>query len=61
MTPADDIKTQRLNLAAELLKDATLTVAEVCYKVGISDPHYFTKLFKQRFGISPKRYRQGEI
>lgn len=61
MTPADYIKTQRLNLAAELLKDATLTVAEVCYKVGISDPHYFTKLFKQRFGISPKRYRQGEI
>ena len=60
MTPADYIKTQRMNHAAELLKDDTVTVAEVCYKVGISDPHYFAKVFKQQFGISPKKYQQGE-
>lgn len=60
MTPADYIKTQRLNHAAEMLRDETITVAEVCYKVGISDPHYFAKLFKQQFGISPKKYQQGE-
>ena len=60
MTPADYIKTQRMNHAAELLKDDTVTVAEVCYKVGISDPHYFAKIFKQQFGISPKKYQQGE-
>jgi AraC-like DNA-binding protein len=28
-------------------------------QVGISDPHYFAKLFKQQFGISPKKYQQG--
>ena len=60
MTPADYIKTQRMNHAAELLKDDTVTVAEVCYKVGISDPHYFAKVFKQQFGISPKKYQQGQ-
>ncbi len=60
MTPADYIKTQRMNHAAELLKDETVTVSEVCYKVGISDPHYFAKVFKQQFGISPKKYQQGE-
>ena len=60
MTPADYIKTQRMNHAAELLKDETVTVSEVCYQVGISDPHYFAKVFKQQFGISPKKYQQGE-
>lgn len=59
-TPADYIKTIRMNRAAEMLKDETITVAEVCYKVGISDPHYFAKVFKQQFGVSPKKYQQGE-
>ena len=59
-TPADYIKTLRMNRAAELLRSETITVAEVCYQVGISDPHYFTKVFKQKFGISPKRYQQGK-
>lgn len=59
-TPADYIKTLRMNRAAELLQKETITVAEVCYKVGISDPHYFTKVFKQKFGMSPKKYQQGK-
>ena len=50
----------RMNRAAEMLREETITVAEVCYKVGISDPHYFGKVFKQQFGISPKKYQQGE-
>ena len=59
-TPADYIRTLRMNMAAEMLRSETITVAEVCYKVGISDPHYFTKVFKQQFGISPKKYQQGK-
>ena len=59
-TPADYIRTLRMNRAAELLREETITVADVCYKVGISDPHYFTKIFKQQFGISPKKYQQGK-
>ena len=59
-TPAEYIKNLRMNRAAEMLREETITVAEVCYKVGISDPHYFTKVFKQQFGISPKKYQQGK-
>ena len=59
-TPADYIKTLRMNRAAEMLRVETITVAEVCYKVGISDPHYFAKIFKQKFGVSPKKYQQGK-
>ena len=58
-TPADYIKALRMNRAAEMLKDETITVAEVCYQVGINDPHYFAKVFRQQFGISPKKYQKG--
>lgn len=60
LTPADYIRTLRMNRAAEMLKEETISVAEVSYKVGISDPHYFTKVFKQQFGVSPKKYQQGK-
>jgi AraC-like DNA-binding protein len=58
-TPADYIRTLRMNRAAEMLRDETISVAEVAYQVGISEPHYFTRVFKQQFGISPKKYQQG--
>lgn len=58
-SPADYIRTLRLNKAAELLKDETTTVAEVCYEVGFSKPNYFAKVFKDQFGVSPKKYQQG--
>ena len=58
-TPADYIRTLRMNRAAEMLSDETVSVAEVAYQVGISEPHYFTRVFKQQFGISPKKYQQG--
>lgn len=59
-SPADYIKTIRLNKAVELLKSETTTVAEVCYKVGFNNPNYFAKVFKAYFGVSPKKYQQGQ-
>ena len=46
--------------AAELLlSEDNLTVAEVSYKVGISDPFYFSKCFKAQFGVAPSVYQRG--
>ena len=59
-TPNDYIKSRRMERAIELLKDDTLTVAEVSYQIGIEDPFYFSKSFKSYFGISPSQYRKGE-
>lgn len=59
-TPNDYVKSCRMEKALELLKDEKLSVAEVAYKVGISDPFYFSKSFKNYFGISPTQYRKGE-
>ncbi len=60
MTPADYIRSARMRKAAELLTDEKMTVAEASYKVGIEDPHYFIKLFKQQYGITPKKYQKGQ-
>lgn len=62
ITPNDYIKKKRLDKAAELLRESTtITVAEVAYKVGINNPHYFAVNFKKAFGITPSSYQRGEM
>ena len=44
----------RLNEAKRLL--GTLPVAEVAARVGFDDPYYFSRLFKAKVGVTPKRW-----
>lgn len=53
--PNDLIKTVRLDEARELLLSRELNVGEVAYRVGFSDPKYFSTCFKKQFGISPTK------
>ncbi|MFC0318583.1 MULTISPECIES: two-component regulator propeller domain-containing protein [Olivibacter] len=51
------IKVVRLKKAAQLLEtNSGLTISEIAYKVGFSDPKYFSKSFKAFYHKSPKRY-----
>ena len=59
-SPNEYIRVVRMKKAAELLTDEKYTVSEVSYKVGINDPFYFSKCFKQQFGLSPSAYQKGE-
>ncbi|WP_445383363.1 hybrid sensor histidine kinase/response regulator transcription factor [Robiginitalea sp. IMCC43444] len=45
----------RMNKARILLKNQTGTVSEIAYSVGYSNMSYFTKSFKERFGILPSK------
>ncbi len=49
----------RLTAAANLLKSTELSVKEICYKTGFTDPNYFSGAFKSEFGVSPRRYRES--
>ncbi|GAB5518911.1 MAG: hybrid sensor histidine kinase/response regulator transcription factor [Rhodothermales bacterium] len=51
------IRLMRLERAAQLLEQQVGPVAEVAYQVGFHDPSYFTRLFKQTFGVPPSVYR----
>lgn len=47
----------RLKLAKEWLSDRTISVKQVAYQVGFTDPLYFSRLFRKRFGVSPLAFR----
>lgn len=47
------IRQFRLQKGMEILKQTSLTVSEVSYKLGFSSPSYFIKCFGDYFGYSP--------
>jgi len=50
------IRIIRLKKAAELLSKKSSTVTEICYDVGFNTPYYFTKTFKEHYGLTPSEY-----
>ena len=47
----------RLNLAAELLRITDATVLDIAGRVGFDNLSYFNRLFKRRYGMTPREYR----
>ena len=52
-SPVELLRTTRLLKGRQLLQGSDKNVSEVAYEVGFSAPSYFTKCFKDEFGISP--------
>ena len=52
-SPVELLRTARLNRGYQLLVKGEKTVSEIAYEVGFTAPSYFTKCFKDEFGISP--------
>ena len=57
LTPSEFIRQIRLRYAEQLLRKSQLTVAEVAYKVGFNNPRYFSKYFKEMYGMIPSEYK----
>lgn len=55
-SPQEYLLNYRLNKAAEMLAIGALKSGEVGKACGYSNPFHFSKIFKQRFGVSPSRY-----
>lgn len=53
VSPVELLRTARLNRGYQLLIKGDKTISEVAYEVGFTAPSYFTKCFKDEFGISP--------
>ncbi len=51
------IRNIRLKKAAGILKSGkSITIAELAYLVGFSNPNYFTRVFREYFGVTPTQY-----
>lgn len=58
-TPNDYILSVKINKAMSLLQEeACYSVADIAYKLGYSDPTYFSRTFKKIIGLSPQQYRK---
>jgi len=55
-SPSEFIKSMRLKRAVQLLRSSDLNISEVAYKVGFSDPKYFSKCFKKEFNMLPSNF-----
>lgn len=56
-SPVELTRHIRLKRGRDLLETTDMTISEIAYKVGFTAPSYFTKCFKDEFGILPGELR----
>jgi len=59
-SPNEFILQERINRAKELLASQN-SIKETAYQTGFSDANYFTRVFKQLVGVTPKNYQDKTI
>lgn len=57
-TPVEFIRSVRLQRAQHMLETKQWSIAEIAYQVGFTDPKYFSKVFREEFGITPSTYQE---
>ena len=51
------IQAKVIDLAKEKIYDRSKSISEIAFEMGYKYPQHFTRLFKQRVGMSPQEYR----
>lgn len=55
ISPGRFIQRFRLGCAKVLLETTNFPIAEIAHRVGFGDPNYFSRAFRKRYGIQPRR------
>ncbi len=53
------IRDVRLTKALQMLSSGKKNVSEVVYELGLSSRSYFSKIFKEKYGVSPRKVLMG--
>lgn len=59
-TPIEFIRVLRLKRAAQMLRESQLNISEIAYSCGFNNPKYFSRYFKDEFGMLPSQYQENE-
>lgn len=52
------VQDRRLDLATTLLKNSDYSISEIVYMIGLSSKSYFSKIFKEKYHLSPSLARK---
>ncbi len=61
MTLVEFVREYKLNFAAKLLKEQHYSIQEACFEAGFQDRRYFSRVFKNKFGMTPSEYAETEV
>ncbi|WP_196893016.1 helix-turn-helix transcriptional regulator [Aureivirga marina] len=57
-TVTEFIRDVRLEKSKELIKNTELSISEIVYSIGFSSRSYFSKIFKEKYNITPIEYKK---
>nr|WP_238319369.1 response regulator [Bacteroides propionicifaciens] len=60
LSPNEFIRNIRLKHACQMLKDPSISISEVAYSVGFTDPRYFSTCFRNEFEMTPTEYQKAQ-
>lgn len=60
-TPSKEWKKIKMTYASNMLADTSHTIMDISQMIGINNVNYFSKIFKEFFGVSPSQYRKEHI
>lgn len=60
-SPGYYIKTMRLEKAKELLETTDSSISEAAFQTGFNSPSNFTKVFREKYGITPSQFRRPKL
>lgn len=58
-TVIEYIRHVRLETARDLIKNSDLNISEVVYSIGFSSRSYFSKIFREKYDISPSKFKKA--
>lgn len=58
-TVTEYIRHVRLESARDMLKNTDLNISQIVYSIGFSSRSYFSKIFKEKYGITPNQFKKN--
>ncbi|MEO6347566.1 MAG: AraC family transcriptional regulator [Aquaticitalea sp.] len=60
-TVTEYIRHVRLEAARDLMNNSDLNISQIVYSIGFTSRSYFSKIFKEKYGITPHEYKKQII
>ncbi len=57
-TPYEYLLDNKISRSKVILEETNISIKELAYRLGFSDEHYFSNIFKAKTGVSPSFYRK---